>query len=166
MNTANPIVMTLDAGGTNLVFSAICNGEEIVSPVTLPTAPHDLELCLHTIRKGFETIQSLLPARPEAISFAFPGPADYEAGIIGDLPNFPAFRNGVALGPYLEDCFGIPVFINNDGNLFAYGEALAGALPEINSRLEAAGNPKRYHNLLGVTLAQVLAGEWSFTAIC
>ena len=49
MNTANPIVMTLDAGGTNLVFSAICNGEEIVSPVTLPTAPHDLELCLHTI---------------------------------------------------------------------------------------------------------------------
>ncbi len=158
MNTANPIVMTLDAGGTNLVFSAICNGEEIVSPVTLPTAPHDLELCLHTIRKGFETIQSHLPARPEAISFAFPGPADYEAGIIGDLPNFPAFRNGVALGPYLEDCFGIPVFINNDGNLFAYGEALAGALPEINSRLEAAGNPKRYHNLLGVTLGTGFGG--------
>ena len=31
MNTANPIVMTLDAGGTNLVFSAICNGEGIVT---------------------------------------------------------------------------------------------------------------------------------------
>ena len=49
--------------------------------------------------------------------------ADYAHGIIGDLPNFPGFRGGVALGPYLEHVFGIPVFINNDGNLFAYGEA-------------------------------------------
>ncbi len=60
-----------------------------------------------------------------AISFAFPGPADYIHGIIGDLPNFPAFRGGIALGPYLEERFGMPVFINNDGNLFAYGEAIA-----------------------------------------
>lgn len=158
MDTANPIVMTLDAGGTNLVFSAIRGGEEIVSSVTLPTVTDDLERCLTTIREGFEKVRSLLPSSPDAISFAFPGPADYEAGIIGDLPNFSAFRNGVALGPYLEDCFGIPVFINNDGNLFAYGEALAGALPKINARLEAAGNPKRYHNLLGVTLGTGFGG--------
>lgn len=72
--------------------------------------------------------------------------------MIGDLPNFPAFCGGVALGPFLEEKFGIPVFINNDGNLFAYGEALAGALPQINRELEAAGNPKRYKNLLGITL--------------
>ncbi len=36
----------------------------------------------------------------------------------------------MALGPFLEYKFGIPVFINNDGDLFAYGEALGGALPE------------------------------------
>lgn len=53
---------------------------------------------------------------------------------------------------FLEERFGIPVFINNDGNLFAYGEALVGALPQINRELEAAGNPKRYKNLLGITL--------------
>ncbi len=83
----------------------------------------------------------------------FPGPADYPAGIIGNLPNFPSFRGGVALGPYLEEKFGIPVFINNDGDLFfAYGEALTGALPEVNLRLEKAGSIKRYKNLLGVTL--------------
>ena len=34
----------------------------------------------------------------------------------------------------LREQFGIPVFINNDGNLFAYGEALAGTLPEVNKR--------------------------------
>lgn len=158
MNTTYPIIMTLDAGGTNLVFSAICNGKEIVPPVKFSTITNDLEICLNTIRKGFETIRNLLPVPPVAISFAFPGPADYRNGVIGDLPNFPAFRNGVALGPYLEDCFGIPVFINNDGNLFAYGEALAGALPEINAKLEAVGNPKRYHNLLGVTLGTGFGG--------
>lgn len=95
---------------------------------------------------------------PAAISFAFPGPADYENGIIGNLPNFPAFKGGVALGPYLEEKFGLPVFINNDGNLFAYGEALAGALPEINKQLEATGNPKRYRNLLAVTLGTGFGG--------
>jgi glucokinase len=51
----------------------------------------------------------------------------------------------------LEDNFGVPVFINNDGDLFAYGEALCGLLPEINAELEAAGSPKRFKNLLGLT---------------
>jgi glucokinase len=64
-----------------------------------------------------------------AISFAFPGPSDYPRGIIGDLGNLPCFRGGVALGPMLEDTFEIPVFINNDGDLFAYGEAIGGFLP-------------------------------------
>lgn len=100
----------------------------------------------------FHHILKLLPETPVAISFAFPGPADYEAGIIGDLPNFPAFRGGVALGPYLQDQFGLPVFINNDGNLFAYGEARTGILPEINNRLKEAGSTKRYQNIIGITL--------------
>lgn len=148
----NRIVMTLDAGGTNFVFSAIRRGEEIVEPVTLPACADCLDVCLGNLVRGFKAIQTRLPEAPVAISFAFPGPADYAAGIIGDLPNFPSFRGGVALGPYLEEVFGIPVFINNDGNLFAYGEALTGALPEVNRRLEAAGSIKRYKNVLGVTL--------------
>ena len=52
----------------------------------------------------------------------------------------------------MKEQFGIPVFINNDGNLFAYGEALAGTLPEVNKRLKEAGSSKVYKNLLGITL--------------
>jgi glucokinase len=52
----------------------------------------------------------------------------------------------------LEERFGLPVFINNDGDLYAYGEAIAGFLPEVNAELEKAGSPKRYKNLLGLTL--------------
>lgn len=152
------IVLTLDAGGTNFVFTAIQANKEIVQPVTLPSHPNSLEDSLNAIVSGFSLVKAQLSEEPVAISFAFPGPADYENGIIGDLPNFPSFRGGVALGDYLKEKFGLPVFINNDGNLFAYGEALAGVLPEINSELEKAGSTKRYKNLLGVTLGTGFGG--------
>lgn len=143
-------VMTLDAGGTNFVFSAIRAGEEIAGPVHRTAVTDDLQKCLETIKDGFEEIRNMLEEAPVAISFAFPGPADYERGIIGDLPNFPCFRGGVPLGQYLKEAFGMPVFINNDGNLYAYGEALCGFLPKINKRLAVAGQ-KGFKNLLGIT---------------
>lgn len=146
------IVLTLDAGGTNFVFSAIQGCQEVVQPIRMPAVTDHLEGCLQTLVQGFTMVTEQLPAPAVAISFAFPGPADYQHGIIGDLPNFPAFRGGVALGPFLSQKFGIPVFINNDGNLFAYGEALAGTLPEVNAMLQKAGSSKRYHNLIGLTL--------------
>lgn len=146
------IVITLDAGGTNLVFGAMRGCEYITAPITYPSNAHDLNLCLDTMVKGFREVIDSLDEKPVAISFAFPGPADYPHGIIGGyLPNFPSFREGVALGPYLESVFGIPVFINNDGDLFAYGEALCGALPALNRRLAKAGSNKRYNNLIGYT---------------
>jgi glucokinase len=93
-----------------------------------------------------------------AISFAFPGPADYVNGIIGDLKNLPAFKGGVPLGAFLRARFGLPVFINNDGDLFAYGEALAGALREVNKMLEEAGKKRAYKNLVGITLGTGFGG--------
>ncbi|MCZ4694723.1 ROK family protein [Ancylomarina euxinus] len=152
------VVLTLDAGGTNFVFSAIKGGIEIVDPIRKPSNANDLELCLKTIIKGFQETKDLIKEKPIAISFAFPGPADYRRGIIGDLPNLPAFRGGVALGPMLEEHFNIPVFINNDGDLFAYGEALGGILPEINKRLQEANSPKQYSNLVGITLGTGFGG--------
>lgn len=154
----NRIVATLDAGGTNFVFSAIQGNKEITEPVRYPAEVNDLEKCLNLIKQGFQEVIDKLPNKPVAISFAFPGPADYARGIIGDLPNFPSFRGGVALGPFLEHAFGIPVYINNDGSLFAYGEALAGALPEINAILKEKGSPKQYTHLYAVTLGTGFGG--------
>ena len=151
-DNSQKIVVTLDAGGTNFVFGAMCDGKPIGESLTLPSMAHDLDLCLSTLIRGFEQTISSLPYAPVAISFAFPGPADYRNGVIGGfLPNFPSFRDGVALGPMLEEHFGIPVFINNDADLFAYGEAMGGALPRINRMLDEAGSDKRYRNLLGFT---------------
>ena len=152
------VVMTLDAGGTNFRFAAVRGGKSVTDTISMPSSGGDLKRCLTDIVDGFSQVQKKCPVPPSAISFAFPGPADYPRGIIGDLGNLPGFRGGVALGPMLEDKFGIPTFINNDGDLFVYGEAIAGFLPHINGLLKQAGSPKRFKVLFGVTLGTGFGG--------
>jgi glucokinase len=147
------VVLTLDAGGTNLVFNAMRSNTPLLEDFRISTKPDVLEDCLGDIVRGFKHTAS--QCKPSAISFAFPGPADYANGVIGGyLPNFPAFREGIALGPYLEKIFGLPVFINNDGDLFAYGEAIAGALPFVNNLAQN----KQYKNLIAITLGTGIGG--------
>ena len=152
MNEERRTILSLDAGGTNFIFTAIRDYKEIITPFRRPAYSDDLDKCLEMVIEGFKEANSMLPEKASAISFAFPGPADYKKGIIGDLPNFKAFSGAVPLGPMLEDEFGVPVYIDNDGDFFAYGEALAGYLPELNSKLRDAGNQKQYHNVIGLTL--------------
>ena len=103
-----------------------------------------------TLERGFREVINA-GWKPVAISFAFPVrptiPTESSAVIC-----LTSLLSGMGLPrSFLEDKFGIPVFINNDADLFAYGEALAGALPEINSKLERLNSAKRYKNLLGYT---------------
>ena len=154
----NRIVLTFDAGGTNFVFSAIQGGEEILDPITFPSHADDLERCLDTIRMGFDRLLEILQQSPAAISFAIPGPTDYVNGVVGDLKNLPGFRGGVPLGQLLENRYQVPTYMNNDGDLYAYGEALGGFLPEVNQMMAASGNPKRFRNLVGLTLGTGFGG--------
>jgi glucokinase len=151
-------VLTLDAGGTNFVFSAMRGAREIGQARTLPSRAHDLAESLATMVEGFEEVAASAGAAPAAISFAFPGRADAPAGIVGNAHNLPAFEDPVALGPMLEDRFQVPVLINNDGDLFAYGEALAGFLPWVNALLSEAGSPRRFRSLFGATMGTGFGG--------
>ncbi len=92
------VVITLDAGGTNFVFSAMRGYDFIIDPITYPSNSQNLDTCLQTMLRGFREVMEKLDETPVAISFAFPGPADYRRGIIGGfLPNFPSFRDGVLM---------------------------------------------------------------------
>jgi glucokinase len=152
------VVLVLDAGGTSLRFNAIQGGRALLAtPRTLPSSGDDLERSLRQITEGFTAIHAATGRRAVALSIAFPGPADYRRGILGDLPNLSRFRGGVPLGPMLAATFGLPTFVNNDGALFAYGEALGGLLPFVNERLAAAG-ARRFRNLLGFTFGTGFGG--------
>ena len=157
MNTY-PIIFILDAGGTGFKFSAVQNAREIIEPFTIPSAAPTLEEVLQKLITGFHECETRCEQKAAAISFCFPGPADYPNGIIGDLENLPTFRGGIPLKAMLENEFQVPVYINNDGDLFAYGEALGGLLPEVNNLLEQQCNPKRYRNLIGVTIGTGFGG--------
>ena len=50
------IVLTLDAGGTNFVFSAIQGNREVVEPVHLPSETQVLDRSLETIKTGFRQV--------------------------------------------------------------------------------------------------------------
>lgn len=152
------IILTLDAGGTNFVFSAIKNGKAIVEDVKMSANANDYDKCIANIFSGFTKVKEMVGGDIDAISFAFPGPADYQHGIIGNLPNFDAFNDSTPLGPMLEAEFNVPVFINNDGNLFAYGEALMGFLPDINRKIIDLGGIKQFNNLIGLTLGTGFGG--------
>ena len=148
----NDTILTLDAGGTNLVFNAIDNRNVVISTTILSAQSSGLDDFLGKLLTGFQTINKSSGNNAKSISFCFPGPADYEKGIIGDLENIPEFKGGIALKQMLENEFKIPVYINNDGDLFTLGEAISGLLLQINTDLKKNGNPKQYRNLLGITL--------------
>lgn len=153
----SPTVLTLDAGGTTFTFSAWREGREVVAPFTQAAQGDDLDRCLAGMQAGFEAARTAAGGC-EALALGFPGPADYARGVIGDLANLPAFRGGVALGPHLEAAFGVPVAIQNDGSLFALGEALGGFLPEVNGALAEVGAARRHRHLVGLTLGTGFGG--------
>lgn len=152
------VVLTLDTEGDHFVFSALRGGCQVGESVCLPSEGHDLDKSLANIKAGFRTLIDTTGLVPSAISFPFPGPADYPKGVIYNKTSLPAYRDGVALGDFLQDEFCVPVFVNNDGDLFVYGEAIAGFLPKVNRMLEEAGLEKRYKKLFGVTIGRGLGG--------
>jgi len=158
MDQIKDTVLVLDAGGTNLVFNAVTNGKILDQTYSLPAGSENLEDLLRKIIHGFHEMNKRTGENGVAISFCFPGPADFENGIIGDLENLPFFRGGVPLKKMLENEFRLPVFINNDGDLFTLGEAIGGLLPEMNKKLQVNHIDKQYKNLLGVTLGTGFGG--------
>ncbi len=152
------VVLTLDAGGSKFVFSTIKDGKFVGESVKIPSNGHDLEKCLLGIIDGFKQQQKAAGEPIDAISFAFPGPANYREGIIGDTGNLTGFRGGVPLKAMLENIFNVPVFINNDGDLYTYGESLAGSLPMVNQLLKKSGNNMQYRNVVGLTIGSGFGG--------
>lgn len=152
------IILTLDAGGTNFNFAAIKNAKILGESVNLSVNLKSLEDSLEQITSGFslliEQIKILGHQKPSAISFAFPGPCDYVNGVTLNEGNLPAFSGGVALGPYLQYKFKIPVYINNDGDLYAYGEANFGLLKQT-----------QFTSLVGITLGTGVGGGFCHNGI-
>ena len=152
------VVLTLDAGGTKFAFAAVQAERLVGEPVVLPSNGDDLAACLRTMVEGFSRVKDASPAPPAAISFAFPGPADYPRGIIGDLGNLPGFQGGVALGPLLEDRFGSRSTSTTTATCSPSARRSRASCRGSTACWSGAGSPKRFRNLFGATFGTGFGG--------
>ena len=125
------MVLSVDLGGTNLCLGLVDNGTvvNVVSvPSFLPSATME-----QTLEYLAEQISRLMNPSVEKIGIGVPSVVDVERGIVYDAANIPSWKE-VHLKSFLEERFGLPVFVNNDANCYAmgaYGTYPAEAKPEV-----------------------------------
>jgi glucokinase len=119
------------------------------------TESHDnpdglLRFIRQCVRGPLDRIHELTGLKPQqvesrikAIGIAFPGPTDFEKGVVLDASNF-RIRN-FPLVERLRDTFDIPTYMDNDVNLGVLGEAWKGAA-------------RGYDNIVGIMIGTGIGG--------
>lgn len=121
----------IDIGGTTIKYGICSSGGRLRGQGAVPTpatAPKQVIL-----KKLNEIVsENLMLAEKEkltiaAIGIGTPGSVDIHQGyLMGGTPNFKYWRN-VSIAKFVMDRFDIPVFVDNDANLMAFGEFMYGA---------------------------------------
>lgn len=121
--------LIIDIGGTKTT-SVVFNdqGEPITEFKVKKSRTYEGEDAVfqNTIELAYEVLEEAGKTKEDlaGVGVAAPGPLDYRTGLIIDVPmmgwkNFP-------LGDRLREEFGVPVYVENDGNLGALAEANVG----------------------------------------
>ncbi len=121
--------LIIDIGGTKTTAVVFDNhGEPITEFKVKKSRTYEGQdvVFQNTIELAYEVLKESKLRKEDicGIGVAAPGPLDYKTGVIIDAPmmewkNFP-------LGERLREEFGVPVFVENDGNLGALAEANVG----------------------------------------
>lgn len=121
--------LVIDIGGTKTTAGVFNSQDEVVGDFLVRKSRtfEGEEIALKNIVElAYDALQAAGKTKEDicGIGVAAPGPLDYKTGLIIDVPmtgwkNFP-------LGERLKEEFGVPVFVENDGNLGALAEANIG----------------------------------------
>lgn len=120
----------IDLGGTNIAAGIVNEKYEIVCKDSIPTRAdrpaeeiaNDMAALCHAVcqKAGIHALEIA------SVGIAAPGIADHDAGVIAYSCNLP-FRQ-FPICAYVKERFPAPfVFVENDANAAAWGEAVAGA---------------------------------------
>lgn len=121
-------VVGVDLGGTKIYTALATVGGEVLAEIKVPTmAAEGYERVLKRIVETVSEVKRLagVSGKPLRIGLGAPGPLDVKRGIVHVAPNL-GWRNA-PLKASLEELTGVPVFIENDANLAAWGEFIYGA---------------------------------------
>jgi glucokinase len=113
----------VDLGGTNLRVGVVDADATVVQQTRVPT-PATLDGIVGAIASAVGELQPLRPGA-RALGVGAAGMVDRD-GVIHYSPNVPAFL-AAPVRARLEDALGIPVVVDNDANVAAFGELEHGA---------------------------------------
>lgn len=118
---AGPVV-GIDLGGTK-IFGARLEGATVVAHTKRPTPTTTSGAVVDAI----VGVIGELSDRPRAVGVGTPGVVAPHGGVVLRAPNLPGFDDPIPLGALLAERIGTQVFVGNDVNVAAYGEAKSGA---------------------------------------
>ena len=128
----------IDLGGTNIAAGIVNDAFEIVCKASIPTGAHraseaiadDMAALCHTVCEK----AGISPAEIASVGIAAPGIANHDDGVIEYSCNLP-FRK-FPICAYIKEKFPAPlVFVENDANAAAWGEAVAGAAKDTKNSI-------------------------------
>ncbi|NME66811.1 ROK family protein [Flammeovirga aprica] len=125
----------IDLGGTHIKYALINEEGEIIKNGLLPSQAHvSAQQILSNIQKAIEVcLSSAKEDENEVIGIGVgtPGIVDTDKGIVlGGAENLKNWKN-IPLKDNLEAVFNLPVFVDNDANMMAWGEHGFGAGKEV-----------------------------------
>lgn len=125
-------VLALDLGGTQLRAAAVSPEGRILRRADRATPREaDQPGIVAACRELLESVRDGLPERDRAglagVGISAPGPLDPRAGVLVEPPNLPPAYHGLALAAPLASGLGLPVVVERDTNVAAFGEWSFGA---------------------------------------
>ena len=120
-------VIGVDIGGTNTRALAVdAAGNAVGERIRLESHKDSVAAFVEQVCRVIERAIPQGQGKPLAVGVGLPGPVNAPSGVLFEAPHLPGFRD-VPLGKLLGDKLKLPVFIENDANCAAFGEAAFGA---------------------------------------
>jgi glucokinase len=146
--TLESLVLAVDLGGTNFRLALVNPAGEIVHRSSRPTSKGEgTKIFVRQLAAAMLELTAaagISEAQVQAVGMGIPGQVERDQGRVVKAPNIPELDQ-VGLGPALAEMLPWPVALDNDANLFAWGEAAMGA-------------GRGEQNLLGITLGTGVGG--------
>ena len=108
----------IDLGGTNIRGSIVCGNElsNIISRRINSQGSQE-----EVLQEVYQLIDEIIQPSIVSIGIGVPGLVDEKEGLVYDVMNIPSWKE-LPLKKWIQERYGLPVFLNNDANCFALGE--------------------------------------------
>jgi glucokinase len=120
------VSLGLDIGGTNTRF-CLLDGESVIATDRRPTDPQaGAPLALGRLVEHARRLADANGVMPAAVGIGITGPVDIRSGVVNNPHTLGGWPPTDVVAPF-RAAFGVPVVVDNDANVAALGETLAGA---------------------------------------